>query len=205
MPPKPKYTKEEIVNVAFEMARENGLESVVARELGKRLGISSTPIFTYFHNMNELYLEIRKLAMKEFDSYTSDILDYTPPFKQYGLQMIHFAKTEPHLFRILYMQEYEHGQNYDDMFMKLGSGAKHCVVILQRNYGFEENQAYLIFKQVWLYTFSICVLIVNKICLFSDDEISKMLSMQFQSTVMMIQSGKMKTVEVNKKMEDDHE
>lgn len=48
MPPKPKYTKEEIVQVAFEMARENGLESVVARELGKRLGISSTPIFLIF-------------------------------------------------------------------------------------------------------------------------------------------------------------
>lgn len=199
MPPKPKYTKEEIVQAAFEMARENGLESVVARELGKRLGISSTPIFTYFHSMNELYLEIRKRAMKEFETYTCHIRDYSPPFKQYGLQMIHFAKIEPHLFRILYMQEYEHGQNYDEMFLKLGSGAKHCVEILQEDYGLKEDQAYVVFKQVWLYTFSICVLIVNNICLFTDDEISKMLSMQFQSTAMMVQTGKSIDIEVSKK------
>ena len=38
MPPKPKYTREEIVNAAFEMTREGGIQSVVARELGKKLG-----------------------------------------------------------------------------------------------------------------------------------------------------------------------
>ena len=39
MPPKAKYTREEIIEIAFQMARENGIESVVARELGKRWGL----------------------------------------------------------------------------------------------------------------------------------------------------------------------
>ena len=34
MPPKTKFTREEIIQAAFEMAREKGIESVVARELG---------------------------------------------------------------------------------------------------------------------------------------------------------------------------
>ena len=199
MPPKPKYTKEEIIQEAFEMAREKGIDSVVARELGKRLGISSTPIFTYFRNMNELYLEVRKLAMKEFETYTCHILDYSPSFKQYGLQMIHFAKIEPHLFRILYMQEYDHCQNYDEMFLNLGPAASYCVEILQEEHGLQEKQAYLVFKQVWLYTFSICVLIVNKICSFDKKEISQMLSMQFQSTLMMVQTAQVVDIEVTKK------
>ena len=32
MPPKAKYTREEIVQKAFEMTREKGIEAVVARE-----------------------------------------------------------------------------------------------------------------------------------------------------------------------------
>ena len=67
MPPKAKYTREEIVKTAYQMTRENGIESVMARELGKRLGTSSSPIFTAFKNMGELQEEVRGLAMKNFE------------------------------------------------------------------------------------------------------------------------------------------
>ena len=43
MPPKPKYTKEEIVNAAYELTREKGIDAVVAREVGKRLHLRKTP------------------------------------------------------------------------------------------------------------------------------------------------------------------
>ena len=67
MPPKAKYTKEEIINKALEMTRKNGISSVVARELAKELGMSSSPIFTAFKSMKELQMEVRKVAMREFE------------------------------------------------------------------------------------------------------------------------------------------
>ena len=51
MPPKPKYTKEEIVNAAFELTREKGIDMVAAREVGKRLNTSPSPIFTVWNSM----------------------------------------------------------------------------------------------------------------------------------------------------------
>ena len=54
MPPKPKYTKEEIINVALDMVREKGADSLTARDLGAKLGTSSRPIFTAFENMEDL-------------------------------------------------------------------------------------------------------------------------------------------------------
>lgn len=57
--------KSTLIDAAFQMAREKGIESVVARELGKRLGTSSSPIFTAFKNMEELHKEVRNMAMKE--------------------------------------------------------------------------------------------------------------------------------------------
>lgn len=54
MPPKAKLSKEEIIETAFEMTRENGFEHVTARELAHRLGCSTQPIFHVFQNMEEV-------------------------------------------------------------------------------------------------------------------------------------------------------
>ena len=103
MPPKAKFTREEIIDAAFQLAREKGVEAVVAREVGKRLGTSSSPIFTAFRNMEELHTEVKKAAMKKFETYVQDALNYSPVFKYVGLRMIRFAIEEPKLFQILYM------------------------------------------------------------------------------------------------------
>ena len=54
MPPKPKFTKEEIVAAALELVSEKGIEALTARELGVRLGSSARPIFTAFNSMEEV-------------------------------------------------------------------------------------------------------------------------------------------------------
>ena len=51
MPPKPKFTKEEIVAAALTLVSEKGMEALTARELGLRLGSSARPIFTVFQSM----------------------------------------------------------------------------------------------------------------------------------------------------------
>jgi len=108
MPPKAKYTREEIISKAFEMTRQKGIDAVVARELGKELGTSSSPIFTAFKNMEELQREVRKVAMREFEAYVRDAVNYTPAFKYVGLKMIEFAMKEPKLFQLLYIMGVYH-------------------------------------------------------------------------------------------------
>ena len=99
MPPKAKYSREEIVKVAFQMTREKGIESVGAREIGKKLGTSSSPVFSAFKNMEELQSEVRCLALKNFEEYVHDAVNYTPAFKWVGLRMVQFAIEEPKLFQ----------------------------------------------------------------------------------------------------------
>lgn len=189
MPPKAKFTKEEIVQIAFEMTRENGFCSVTARELGKRLGSSATPIFTAFQNMNEVRREVRKLAMREFENYVADALNYTPAFKQFGVQMIKFATEEPQLFRVLYMEVNQESQSFDEMLQELGSPAFACIDLIRKDYNVSKEEAKSLFCQAWIHTFSICVLIVNKICYFSKEEIIEMLGLDFQGALMLIKAG----------------
>lgn len=199
MPPKAKYTKEEIIDKAFEMAREVGIDSVAARELGKKLGTSSSPIFTAFKNMEELQWEVRKRALKEFESYVSDALNYTPAFKYVGMKMIEFAMHEPKLFQLVYMREHDGSQTFNMLVEELGDMVGVCVEIMQKDYGLSREDAELLFRQTWLHTFGICVLVAGKVCVLTPEEISKMLSVEFQGTLMLIKSGRFETIPVNSK------
>ena len=197
MPPKPKYTREEVVKVALEMTREMGFDAVTTREIGKRLGTSASPIFTLFKNMSEVQNEVRKLAIKEFDNYVADALNYTPSFKQFGMKMVEFATKEPKLFQVLYMKEREESSTFEDMIEDLGEMVAVCLDVICEDYGLTKEEAKVLFGQVWLHTFSVCVLVANKVCHFSEEEISKLISMEFQGELMLIRSGKYRDVTVN--------
>ena len=54
MPPKPKYDREAIIDIAVKLVRETGADSFTAREMAEYLGTSSRPFFTAFQNMSEL-------------------------------------------------------------------------------------------------------------------------------------------------------
>ena len=107
MPPKPKYTKEEIVNAAFELTRERGIDTVVAREVGKRLNTSASPIFTVWKSMDELREEVRQLAKQKYHEYMEGIFDYAPAFKEFGMRWVSFALEEPNLYRLLFLSRRE--------------------------------------------------------------------------------------------------
>ena len=197
MPPKAKYTREEIINKAFEMTRKNGIESVVARELGKELGTSSSPIFTAFKNMEELQHEVRKVAMREFKTYVRDAVNYTPAFKYVGMKMIEFAMKEPKLFQLLYMREHDGNETYAMLIGELGDTVEVCIEIMQKDYALSKEEAQLLFRQIWLHTFGICVLLAGRVCRISPEEISEMLSIEFQGSLMLLKSGTLKAVAVH--------
>lgn len=199
MPPKAKYTREEIIEKALEMTRKNGIDSVVARELGKELGTSSSPIFTAFKNMEEVQQEIRKAAMREFEEYVRDALKYTPAFKYVGMRMIEFAMNEPKLFQLLYMREHDEKQTYEMLIDELGETVQVCIDVIEKDYALTTEEAWLLFRQVWLNTFGICALAAGRVCHFTTQEISEMLTMGFRGALMVIKSGNLQAEQIKEK------
>ena len=197
MPPKPKYTREEIIDAAFGLVRENGIESLAARELGKRMGTSSSPIFTAFKNMEELQQEVRTKALQEFETCVNDAINYTPVFKHVGEKMIEFAAKEPKLFQFIYMQEHEESKQYADYIRdELGETVDVCITVMQKDYALSREDAEKLFAQTWMHTFAICVLVAGKVCHFTQEEISEMLSREFQGALMLIKTGGFKVIPV---------
>ena len=62
MPPKVKFTKDEIVAAGLRVARIKGAEGVTARDIAAELGVSTRPIFTYYRGMDELRSDLRLAA-----------------------------------------------------------------------------------------------------------------------------------------------
>ena len=190
MPPKAKFTREEIIEAALNLAAEKGLRSLTARELGAVLGCSTRPIFTAFKNMEEVLLEVRKAALAKFEIYARRAMNFTPVYKELGVQMILFAVEQPKLYRLLFMTEKPEAQNFDDVFANLGDMATLSVEVIQRDYELSYENAKLLFKHNWINTYAIGALIATGVCKFSQSEIQDMLSREFVAMLMLIKSGR---------------
>jgi len=201
MPPKPKFTKEEIVAAALELVSENGIEALTARELGARLGSSARPIFTVFNSMEEVQVEVRAAALKRFESYAEKAMHYTPVFKQVGMQMILFAMEEPKLYQLVYMSENAGATDFEGIVDRLGDVAQLCVDVIQRDYSLSEKDAKALFEHVWIYTFGIGALCATGMCRFSQEEIIQMLGQDFMAMLFYAKSGRMSMPTPTPKME----
>jgi len=201
MPPKPKFTKEEIIAAALELVSEKGMEALTARELGVRLGSSARPIFTVFNSMEEVQEEVRAAALKRFESYAEKAMHYTPVFKQVGMQMILFAMEEPKLYQLVYMSENAGATDFEGIVERLGDVAQLCVDVIQRDYGLSESDAKALFEHVWIYTFGIGALCATGMCRFSQEEIIQMLGQDFMAMLFYAKSGRMNMLTPVPKME----
>ena len=204
MPPKPKFTREEIIAAALELVSEKGISALTSRNLGVRLGSSARPIFTVFTSMEEVQEAVREAALKRFESYAEKAVQYAPVFKQVGMQMILFAKEEPMLFQLCYMTDRHNAQIFEDIYLYLGDVAYICVNVIQRDYGLCEKDAKALFEHVWIHTFGIGALCATGMCDFSEEQIIKMLGHDFVAMLVHIKTGQMNqpTVHLVQKTEE---
>lgn len=105
MPPRPKVSRDEIINAAYEIMEESGIEAVVAREVGKKLGTTTGPIFTFFSGMDELKEEVYQRGLRGVTEYLEDAIEYKPAFKEFGLRWIRYAKEHPHVYSMVFLMK----------------------------------------------------------------------------------------------------
>lgn len=184
MPPKPKFTREEIIDRAVGLVAEKGIEALTARELGDALGSSSRPIFTAFRNMEEVEQAVRGEVMHRFEQFAADGDATMPHFKKIGMNTVRFAAAQPMLFKLLFMSEASAASGFDGVYPRLGKTADECISDIQNDYGLPKEEAQRLFESMWIYTFGIGALCAMKVCVFSEKELSAMLSYEFEALLL---------------------
>lgn len=97
MPRKAQFTREDFINTAFTIAREQGIGQITAREVGQRLECSTRPMFTYFDSVEELKSTVAGKASALFLEKLLESLDSKAPLTSLGLAIVDFSKAEPNL------------------------------------------------------------------------------------------------------------
>ncbi|MDD5954439.1 MAG: TetR/AcrR family transcriptional regulator [Firmicutes bacterium] len=199
MPPKPKYTKEEIVNAAYELTREKGIDAVVAREVGKRLNTSSSPIFTLWNSMEELKMEVWMLAKQKYQAYMEDIFDYTPAFKEYGMRCVRFAAEEPNLYRMLFLTERENHSPYLRFKEEFGTLYARLVEEIRKSFELSGEDAEELLNQMIIFANGIAAFVITDKRSFSEESVSRHLSQVCIGAVMVrrLRSGSISWDEAN--------
>ena len=190
MPPKAKFTKEQITKAALGVVSVKGAQALTAKELGAALGTSTTPIFTVFNSMQEVQDAVMLAAMEQFEEYAHKVSYMGPVFKQVGMQMNLFAKEEPKLYQLIFMSSNSEAQTFDDIYAHLGSVADECLNVIQKDYDLELDNAKTLFEHVWIHTFGIGALCATGMCDFSHEQIAEMLTQDFTAMMMLMKSGK---------------
>ena len=173
MPPKPKFTKEQIVEAAYELARSEGIDAVMARDVGKKLGATASPIFTVFSGMSELKREVYQLAKRRCIAYLSEAFDYRPAFKAFGMRWVRFAIREPHLYSLLILRSPSDGPYLQNDIIAALSGR--VTGSIRDAFGLSETRARELLNQMVIYVSGLAAIQSAGMGQFNEAQISRVL------------------------------
>lgn len=114
--PKAKILKDMVIDAAFEIARESGIDNVNARTVSEKLGCSTQPVMYHFKTIEELKAAVYEKADEFHTGYLMSVR--TPEdgvMMNIGLNYIRFAIEEPNLFRLLFQSGYAPENNLLEM------------------------------------------------------------------------------------------
>ncbi|MFD2728032.1 TetR/AcrR family transcriptional regulator [Enterococcus camelliae] len=98
------YTKEQILKAARKLVAESGFEHFTARNIAKKMGGSTQPIYMHFKSMNELKRTLIEQLLDEIG------IDVPPTNKDEKATLaewtryIDFAQTNPQIFKALFFE-----------------------------------------------------------------------------------------------------
>ena len=104
--PKQRITREMVVDAAFALAREGGMERVLVKDIAARLSCSVQPIYSCFRNMEEL----RRAVEGRTAQFLADYLSAT------GRAYVQLARDEPELFKIFILRRREGVSSLDGLY-----------------------------------------------------------------------------------------
>ena len=158
MPPSVRFSREAVLNAAYQLVRRDGPGALNARSVARELGGSTQPIFRLFSNMDELRSAVIELALQTWkDSLATRIKTSSFPYLTIGMAYLVFSRDEPQLFKLLFMRdrvsegsigrEYKHDWGFP---------------VIEASFGVDRETAVKLYERTFFYTHGIAVCFATK-------------------------------------------
>ena len=166
---KPKITKENIINEAYNIVKNEGMENLNVRNLASHLKSSVQPIYYQFGNIENLKKEVLNKVIETYGNYMNIDSNEKNSYKQIGLNYIKFAKQEPKLFQLIFMTKTDLSI---DKFMESDKNFDKIKQYVSLSTGLKDKKVKTYHTKMWLFTHGIACLVATNTCIFTDKEIS---------------------------------
>lgn len=187
MPPKPRITRDMILEAAYAIAREQGAEQINARTIAGRLGCSTQPVLYHFDHVEDIRREVYRMADEYHTACLMQLPEDADPMLAIGLNYIRFAARERHLFRMLFQSDSFAGQSITEL---VGAPELTPVLdILAGEAGIGPEQARTVFRTLMMLVHGSASMLANNTMEYNESEIVPMLEMAFTGMVCAVRMG----------------
>ena len=156
MPAVRKVSKEQIIDAAVDVLRDDGFSAINARSVAKKLGCSTQPIYFSFRNMEELKAALTERAIQMHTQRVRDSLRIhegnDSRYSSFGMGFVKFAAEEKQLFRWLYLEGEQLGPYQNDVL------TSEVISVITEEFGYEEDVARRFHQDMVYFTYGLAIL-----------------------------------------------
>ena len=166
MPPKQKYTKEKIIDTAFDLAKVEGIENLTARKLADALGSSVAPIYANFEDIETLKKSVVKRIFKMSRDMSKEEVT-GDRFLDIGIASLRFAKTYSVLFKELVLNKNKYMEDYD---VSLGQTILQDMKDDPNLSGLSDDELMMVLLKMRIFQLGLSVMVANDLLPKNFDE-----------------------------------
>ena len=170
MPAVRKVSKEQIIDAAVEVLRDDGFSAINARSVAKKLGCSTQPIYFSFKNMDELHTQRARDSLRAHEGSDSR-------YSSYGMGFVKFAAEEKQLFRWLYLEGEQPGAYQSDVLMQ------EVIGVIVDEFGYAEDTARRFHQDMIYFTYGLAILANTDHLHLTETELREAFRREFRALI----------------------
>ncbi|MBR2571928.1 MAG: WHG domain-containing protein [Clostridia bacterium] len=183
MPPKPRISREAVVEAGFGLVRREGAEALNARSAAAELGCSTQPVMYHFSTMAALREAICRFAEEWHSQYLMVPEPNTDPLLSIGLRYIRFGAEERHLFRFLFQSDRYARMDIRQLLAEYDEALAPVYAVLRAETGCDAERCRAVFAQLFVTAHGLASLLANNGMQYDAEFCSGILNAAFEGAM----------------------
>ena len=169
MPAVVELSKDKIVKVAVKMVNEKGWDTINARSLAARLGVSTKPLYRIYTNMDQIKEDIYNEIARQYDEFLTSRIDNKKALLTLCIAYVEFALEYKNLFISLFLSNNLKWQSIENVLDEKWNQS--AIINLVNKHGFTFEEAKNLFMNMWLYANGLATLIATNDITMDEKEV----------------------------------
>ena len=179
MPPKVRFDGAKIIDAAFEIVRQQGIDALSARAIAQAAGCSTQPLYHEIGGMESIRQAVTEKARSYFEEFICSRAEQAPlPYLGSGMAYLRFAKEESKLFQLLFMchrtPEEQNHPGHDATF-------EFAARMIAKNLGYSMETARAFHLQSHVFVHGLAAMLTTGFTDWNEEEMIRLLRHQYRA------------------------